>query len=409
MTDLSRDNRLMMLALFLWASGEGLFTYIQPIYVQQLGANPVEIGGVLALAGLAMTAAYLPGGILSDRIPRKIILLGGWLLGIVGALTMAAARDWRTFIPGIMLYSLSAFCVPAISATVADSAHGASLARVITLVYAGYSAGSIISPTVGGWLAQRTNMRTVYLVASACYAISTVVILMIKPQPVQARAWRRPSLRVVHSNVLLALIVFTMFLPLYIGQPLAPNFMRNVAGWPVDRIGLLGSLYALGLTALSPLLGRWSARHPIRGLAAGQALVWASFGLLLISAKGLPLIAFAAFFLRGGYGASRSLTGAQIAGQASAENRGAAFGLSETSVASAQMVAPYLAGWLYNLFPAAPLLAGLILIPVGVLLTPRLGLQAQLAGKSPSRTLAPEGSAGANAPSPQSAITRGQP
>jgi len=44
----------------------------------------VQIGTVLALAGLAMTAAFLPGGILSDRIPRKIILLGGWMLGIVG-------------------------------------------------------------------------------------------------------------------------------------------------------------------------------------------------------------------------------------------------------------------------------------------------------------------------------------
>jgi len=386
-TDLSRDNRLMMLALFLWASGEGLFTYIQPIYIQQLGANPVQIGTVLSLAGLAMTAAFLPGGILSDRIPRKIILLGGWMLGIVGVLTMASARDWRTFIPGIMLYSFSAFCVPAISATVADSAGGVPLSRVLTLVYAGYSAGSVISPAVGGWLAQVTNMRTVYLVAAVCYAVSTVVILMLKPQPVQTRAWQKPSVHVVRSNGLLALIVFAMFLPLYIGIPLTPNFMRNVAGWPVDRIGLLGSLYALGLTALSPTLGRLSARHPTRGLLVGQVLVWASLGLLFISAQGLPAIAFAAFFLRGGYGACRSLAGAQIAGHASAENRGAAFGLAETSVASAQMVAPYLAGWLYDILPAAPIFAGLTLIPIGLLLTPMLGRQAQAAGRKPQSAI----------------------
>jgi DHA1 family tetracycline resistance protein-like MFS transporter len=382
-TDLNRDNRLMMLALFLWASGEGLFTYIQPIYIQQLGANPVQIGTVLSLAGLAMTAAFLPGGILSDRIPRKIILLSGWALGIVGVLTMASAHDWRTFIPGIMLYSFSAFCVPAVSATVADSAGGVPLSRVLTLVYAGYSAGSIISPAVGGWLAQVTNMRTVYLVAAACYAVSMVVILMLKPQPVQTRAWQKPSVHVVRSNGLLALIAFAMFLPLYIGIPLAPNFMRNVAGWPVDRIGLLGSLYALGLTVLSPALGRLSARHPTRGLLVGQVSVWASLGLLFISVQGLPAIAFAAFFLRGGYGACRSLAGAQIAGHVPAENRGTAFGLAETSVSSAQMVAPYLAGWLYDVLPAGPIFAGLTLIPVGLLLTPMLGRQAQIAGRKP--------------------------
>jgi MFS family permease len=209
------------------------------------------------------------------------------------------------------------------------------------------------------------------------------VVLFIKPRPVQARVWKAPSVHVVRSNGLLALIVFAMFLPLYIGVPLAPNFMRNVAGWPVDRIGLLGTLYALGLTALAPTLGRLSARHPIRGLLAGQALVWVSLGLLFIGSQGLPAIAFAAFFLRGGYGACRSLAGAQIAGQASAENRGAAFGLAETSVASAQMVAPYLAGWLYEALPAAPILAGLALIPAGLLLTPMLGRQAQVAGRKP--------------------------
>jgi MFS family permease len=264
---------------------------------------------------------------------------------------------------------------------VADAAGGAPLARVITFVYAGYSAGSIISPAVGGWLAQMTNMRTVYLLAAVCYAVSTLVVLMIKPRPVQTRTWQTPSVHVVRSNGLLALIVFAMFLPLYIGIPLAPNYMRNVAGWPMDRIGLLGTLYALGLTALSPTLGRLSTRHPIRGLLAGQALVWVSLSLLFIGAQGLPAIAFTAFFLRGGYGACRSLAGAQIAGQASAANRGAAFGLAETSVASAQMVAPYLAGWLYDVLPAAPIFAGLALIPAGLLLTPTLGRQAQVAGR----------------------------
>ena len=86
--------------------------------------------------------------------------------------------------------------------------------------------------------------------------------------------------------------------------------MRNVAGWPVNLIGLLGSLYALGLTVLAPALGRLSARHPIRGLAAGQALVWVSLGLLFIGAQGLPAIAFAAF---SSPILSRSIPSAQIA------------------------------------------------------------------------------------------------
>jgi len=308
-------------------------------------------------------------------------MLGGWGLGIVGVLLMAAARDWRGFIPAIMLYSFSAFCVPAISATIADAAGDVPLARAITLTYAGYWAGSIVSPWIGGWLARLTSMRTVYVTAAVCFAISTLVMLMVTSQPVRVRAniWQRPSGAVLRSGILLSIIVFTIFLAMYIGQPLAPNFLQNIAGWPVERIGLLGSLNALGVTLLAPALGRWATDGKLRGLLAAQALVWASLGLLLIGAQGLPGFVLAAYFMRGGYSACRNLTSAHIAGRVSAENRGVAFGLSETSVASAQMAAPYLAGWLYAIQPAAPILAGLALIPMGILLAPILSRPTQSA------------------------------
>jgi MFS family permease len=377
-TDLSRNNRLMMLALFLWASGEGLFIYLQPIYVRQLGANPVQIGGVLSLAGFALTVAYLPGGILADRVSRKAVMLGGWGLGIVGALTMAAARDWRGFIPGVMLYSFSAFCVPAINATVADSAGDVPLERVLTLVYAGYGAGSIVSPWVGGWLAKLVDMRAVYVVAAVCYAVSMFVMLMVTSRPARARAsaWQTPPAASLRSGVFLSLVVFAIFLAMYLGQPLAPNFLQDTAGWTVERLGLLGSLNALGVTLLAPALGRWGAAHRRRGLWVAQSFVWMSLGLLLIGAWLTPAAVFMAFFLRGGYGACRSLTSAQIAGRVSEENRGAAFGLSDTAVASAQMAAPYVAGWLYNIRPAAPILVGLVLIPTAMLLTSFLSREA---------------------------------
>lgn len=396
MTDLSRNNRLMMLALFLWASGEGLFVFIQPLYIQQLGASPAQVGSVLALAGFGLTMAYLPGGLLADRAPRKVVLLIGWMLGITGALTLALARDWLGAIPGILIYSISAFCVPAISLTIADSAGPAPLARVLTLTYSGYWAGNIVSPWVGGWLARLTNMRTVYVVAAACFAASTIVMLMVsvgprreKPGPVT-----KPSVASLQLGAGLGLIVFAMFLSMYIGQPLAPNFLQNTAGWTVERIGLLGSLSALGVTVLSPALGRWSAQHRQRGLWAAQALMWGSLALLLIGAGGLPVLVYLAFLLRSGYAACRSLTNAIVAERIPAENRGVAFGLAETCVASAQMVGPFLAGQLYSRLPAAPIWAGLALIPIGMLISMLLGRTPQDARSRVASSTADPQSAG---------------
>jgi MFS family permease len=223
-------------------------------------------------------------------------------------------------------------------------------------------------------------MRAIYIVAAVCYAVSMAVMLMITSRPARTRAgaWQMPPAASLHSGVLLGLVVFAMFLAMYLGQPLAPNFLQDTAGWSVERLGLLGSLNALGVTLLAPALGRWGAAHRRRGLWVAQSFVWMSLGLLLIGAWMMPAVVFMAYFMRGGYSACRSLTSAQIAGRVSEENRGAAFGLSDTAVASAQMAAPYIAGWLYNIRPAAPILAGLVFIPMAMLLTSFLSREATI-------------------------------
>ena len=56
---MSRDIKLVTLALFLWGCGEGLFIYIMPLYMEQLGATPSEVGAVLGWNdGLAQWQAY---------------------------------------------------------------------------------------------------------------------------------------------------------------------------------------------------------------------------------------------------------------------------------------------------------------------------------------------------------------
>ena len=70
---MSRDNRLMTLALFLWGAGEGLFLYILPLYMQQLGATPEEVGVVLALAAFLTACSFIPGGLLADHFDPKAL------------------------------------------------------------------------------------------------------------------------------------------------------------------------------------------------------------------------------------------------------------------------------------------------------------------------------------------------
>ena len=59
---MNRDTRLIALAFLLWGVGEGLFLHVQPLYIRQLGANPVQIGGLLSAMSVVSAVSFLPAG-----------------------------------------------------------------------------------------------------------------------------------------------------------------------------------------------------------------------------------------------------------------------------------------------------------------------------------------------------------
>ncbi len=382
---MNRDARLIALALVLWGFGEGLFFYIQPLYIEQLGATPVQIGGLLSIANVVRAATFMPAGILADCVPRKWVMIGGWITGMVGVLLVGLARSWQGLVPGLLIYAVSAYCIPVINAYLAHAVGGRNIARTLTTVFAGYAAGGVLSPTVGGWLAEVTTMRMVYFASALLFAMSMLAIVQVSPQPAPTRAGRRRRWRSLLNwrFIRFAVFVSLIFVAMYLAFPLASNFLKDVGGWRVARIGMLGSFQALGTALLNPLLGRLgdgrgsrdadaSGIGRIRGIIVGPGLVWSSV-LMLLLARHFPLLAVA-YLLRGAYQGCRSLTQARATGLAGEADRGLLLGTTEALIATAQVVAPSIAGWLYASDPTYPFLSSLVLIPV-VLLLVTVGLR----------------------------------
>jgi MFS family permease len=377
---MNRDARLVALALLLWGFGEGLFFYIQPLYIEQLGATAVQIGGVLSIANVVRAVTYLPAGILADSVPRKWLMAGGWVTGLAGVILVGLARSWQGLIPGLLIYALSAYCIPVVNAYLAHAVGGRHLARTFTTVFASYAAGGVISPTVGGWLAEATTMRTVYFASALLFTLSALAITRVSPQPVPSRSSESPRWRSLLNGQFIRFGAFVslIFAAMYLAFPLAPNFLKDVGGWRVARIGMLGSFQALGTAILNPLLGRLGDRTAdregssynrltrARGLIFGSGLVWGSVFVLLLPGR-FPLLA-GAYLLRGAYQGCRSLTQAASTGLATEADLGLLLGATETLIGIAQVVAPYAAGWLYVSDPAYPFISSLLLIPIVFLL-----------------------------------------
>jgi MFS family permease len=184
---MSRDLILLGISLMTWGIGEAMFFIFQPLYLQQLGANPVAIGAIFGGAGIAMTIAHIPAGHLADRIGRKPLLLVSWIIATLATWTMALAPSLSYFVIGMLLYNLTAFVSSPLNSYITAARGKLSVGRAITMISALYNVGAIIGPWVGGQVGERFNLQTIYLISGSLFIISLVVLLFIKAQPVESR------------------------------------------------------------------------------------------------------------------------------------------------------------------------------------------------------------------------------
>jgi MFS family permease len=372
---MTRDLRLVSLSLLIWGFGEGMFIYFQPLYLGELGAVPAQIGGILGLAAFGMLLSHLPAGALADHFGRKSVMTASWAVGAVAAGMMAVARGLPLFTAGLVLYSFTTFVMSPMSSYVTQARGEWTPARALTTVTAGFSAGSILGPVFGGQWAEAFGLRSVYAVATGVFLVSTTLILMIHPQPVEV-AKEGGRYQALLGNRRLGgflLLVFLINFATYIAWPLTPNYLQGVHSVSVSQIGLLGSFTGLGVVVFNLALGRQQAR---RGLLIGEALV-AGAALALWLGRGLGLFAIG-YFLFAGYRTSRSLITAAIHGLVAPAELGLAFGANETVAAASLMVAAPVAGLLFAQSPALPYPVGIGLIALATLLSAVFAPSAQV-------------------------------
>ncbi|PKN91827.1 MAG: hypothetical protein CVU44_18125 [Chloroflexi bacterium HGW-Chloroflexi-6] len=335
-------------ALFTWGAGEGMFFYFQPLYLQQLGADPLTIGGILSVAGIAMTVAHIPAGYLADRIGRRPLLIAAWVVGVIAASLMALASSLWPFVAGLLLYGFTTFVSSPLSSYTTAARGKWSVARALTLVSASFNLGMVIGPLTGGWIGDNFGIRTIYFIATGLFVLSTFLITMIRSQPRDVHSADSPPPGLLKNQRYLSFLAlaFAVTFATFLAQPLTPNFLQNERGLNLSQVGLLGTLGGIGNVVLSLQFGRLKART---GYILSQASVFL-FALLIWQGTGLMFYGLA-YFLLGGLRAARSLATAQIRPLIHESQMGLAYGMADTALNSTMVIAPLLAGFLYQTQP----------------------------------------------------------
>lgn len=361
---MSRDLKILAAAMFTWGVGEGMFFIFQPLYIQQLGADPVLIGTILGINGLVMTIVQIPSGYLADRIGRRPMLRFSWIAGVIATWVMALAPNLGFFVAGLLLYGVTSSVMAPLNTYIQGARGRWSVGKAVSFVSAFYNLGGIIGPILGGFVGEFYNLNRVYYAAGVIFTISTSIVFFARKQPIQPPTQPEGEVALLRKKSFVGMLVFLFLVMLAatLPQPLASNFLQNQRGLSLNQIGQLGSLGALGSVVLMLVFGN---------LPAGMALMIGQGGLMIYALllwQGSGRIAFGvAHFFMGGYRLCRAMTVALVRPLVREHQVGFAFGWVESLNSLALMVAPVVAGFLYDwkpvsIFPVSLAVLGVTLL-----------------------------------------------
>ena len=367
---------LSMFAMFLWRPFWGL-------YILELDGTKSILGSLTALQSLSVLLAQLPGGVLSDRIGRKRVILTASVLGFLPPLFYRLSTHWAMLVPGILAFALSSLATPALNALIADSLPRGSRATGFGAYTMAWYLSIVASYPVGGYIMDRMGLVPGAHIGFTLSFLLTVPIVLIrwrfieetvKPRQETADAPRlniSPSqLRNVPTEIWKLVIVailssfgfqlFWSFVVVYCVEEVGLSMLQ----WSYVSVisNLTGACFMIPSGFLSDRMGR-------KRIITVSQLAVSTASLGYIHSFGFGGVALTRFIGGLGEGLGGNVMGgtggpvwqALVTEVAPAEARGSILGLMGTLTGFLTAPAPILGGYLYeNASPRLPFIASFI-------------------------------------------------
>ncbi len=212
-----KDRRLLHLFLGRVLSSTG-FSIVIPflgLYLHGDRGVPMSlVGGIFFLAALAGALGQVVSGDLTDRLGRKIVIVGSQLVRSVSFLGFGVAVLVHAPIPWfVLLTSVSAFAgrafEPPSGAMVADIAVGSARAEYYAVLRIGGNLGWAIGPAIGGFLAALSYPRLFFIAAGVLLFAGLFMALKVqetRPHRVARSLELQESTTIVPSSTGTALL-----------------------------------------------------------------------------------------------------------------------------------------------------------------------------------------------------------
>jgi len=270
--NLDERFKVTVLAIGLYSWANDLPAKYNQLYITSLGANPLELGSLNSVSGVANSVISAPMGLLIDKYGAKRIMALGLTLAAIVALIYGCAFNWLMLIPAMILAPISFRMIFPIADiifvdTIKPEGRGQAMGFSRTIwaipsIFAPMTAAVIVT-TFGGINPQ--GIRPLYLIQ--IFVVTSIILfiaVMLKNPPAQS-VTRKYEPRMKNAGLIQdfkdlfrgekwlkewAIVISMWQIAMSISAPFVPLWMVEVKG--ADPY-ILGTMSMLGMVAAAIL------------------------------------------------------------------------------------------------------------------------------------------------------------
>jgi multidrug resistance protein len=348
----------------LMMTGAGIIIPIFARRLAELGGGVQALGLMIMAFALAQFLAAPFMGSLADRYGRRPFVLLSLAAFAAANMAFILASSITTFtVVRAAEGALTAGLYPAAMGIVADIAHEDERGRWIGIVMAGYGAGFILGPVLGGLLYDWLGYAAPFI-ASALIALLALVaagILVPETRTLAMRnreeLWRRrerdkvivadESLwdtlpRPLSVFAVLLLIEFVLVFAFAFVEPQMVFYLYDDLGWTTVQFGVLVAGYGLALVIGQLTLGRLSDRFERKPVIIIGLLLNSVFYVSLALAPSFPILMLTAVLSGVGEALVLPALSAFVLDMTAEQHRSRAMGFKESAAALGGVAGPML-------------------------------------------------------------------
>lgn len=289
------------------ALGVGLFLPYTAIYLTEtIGLSHLAAGALLALFAVVGLGASPAGGLLSDRIGRRPVMLAGLAAAGGAAIAFGLVSSLAALAALICLWALAESAYgPAAQAYAADVVEPRLRTEAYGLLRIASNAAIAAGPPLGALVVWLGSLRLTFVLSGCAYLVYVLLAWRGLPESRHAPpAHEQPArLRDAARDRALVLLVAGIAVTGYLGaqyEDVFGAFLHEERGIAVATWGAIFGLNPLLVAVFQYPVARWAARRPpLPVLAAGVVLYGVAFALLL-PLRGLGGLALATVILTAG-------------------------------------------------------------------------------------------------------------